>query len=355
MIYKNYMNISELADVQPDRSVIPSHTLTFCEDAVYVAEAIEEDYNRIFQEIGVNELAFYESTGCEIVYEAEEKQGLIQKVVQFFKDLWAKIKAGFEAILLKFQSLSKEVRNQIPNITAQQVKSCNLTNFGKTHDFKIEGEGGTYLLNAKSLLDEIEEEFNKAIRTSSKNEDSKQKGRDIKDKLEKQICKKISGFDVSNVSEMTKKIHEYLLGSEIDATKDWVASNIGMLISIVKQGNSKNVIKKNYQLFKAVIDNCIARLKTREDEMIGYIDSIVAVLKEMVKAAHAANNVVMDVAKRRYSEYRNILLRVAVCLHKKNTSDVPEDKVNPGTALATTREASDISNQVELIESLFEW
>ena len=79
------------------------------------------------------------------------------------------------------------------------------------------------------------------------------------------------------------------------------------------------------------------------------------VLKEMVKAAHAANNVVMDVAKRRYSEYRNILLRVAVCLHKKNTSDVPEDKVNPGTALATTREASDISNQVELIESLFEW
>ena len=133
MIYKNYMNISELADVQPDRSVIPSHTLTFCEDAVYVAEAIEEDYNRIFQEIGVNELAFYENTGCEIVYEAEEKQGLIQKVVQFFKNLWAKIKAGFEAILLKFQSLSKEVRNQIPNITAQQVKSCNLTNFGKTH------------------------------------------------------------------------------------------------------------------------------------------------------------------------------------------------------------------------------
>ena len=337
-----YNNISKLADIQPDRSVIPSHTLTFCEDAVYVAEAIEEDYNRIFQEIGVKELAFYESTGTEIVYEAEEKQAFVQKVVDFFKGIWAKIKAAFENILKKFESLSKEVRNKIPNITAQMVQSCKRDKFGKTHQFNLI-EKETYITNATNYAGDVWDEFDKM--DGSNNQEVKE----VKEKLENDICRKVSGFDVSKVSEMTKKIHESLLGEEVEATKDWVVSNIGTLNGIVKNDDSKKVIKKNYQNFKKFIDEIIKDIRKDKGKAITAADNACFfVMKEIVKATHAANNIVMDVCKRRYSEYRNILLRVAICVHGSKDG-------KPEKQQTASNEAAEVTNRVELIESLFEW
>ena len=66
-------------------------------------------------------------------------------------------------------------------------------------------------------------------------------------------------------------------------------------------------------------------------------------------AANAANNVVMDVCKRRYNEYRNILLRVSVCVQKQGKGEKKQEATGESAAPDVT------ANQVHMIESLFAW
>lgn len=342
-----YQNVQELA-VEADMSVIPAHSLTFCENAIAIAEAVDADYNKLFQSVGIHELAVYESTGEEVVYEAEEKKTLINKVVEFFKSLWAKIKAGFEAILLKFESLKKEVRNRIPNITKEMVMNCDKKSFGKTHEFNID-KNNEYIENAKNFSQVATDEFKKAYGDDGK-DTTKEKLKEKKDELEKRICKEVSGFDVAKVSEMTKKIHEKLLGAEVEATKGYVHNNLSTILGIVKDGNSKDTIKKNYKEFKKLIDNAIKEAKSTEDAKMGIINHLVYILKEIMGAANAANNAVMDVCKRRYNEYRNILLRVSVCVQKQGKGEKKQEEATGESA------APDVTaNQVQMIESLFAW
>lgn len=339
-----YQNVQELA-VEADMSVIPAHSLTFCENAIAIAEAVDADYNKLFQSVGIHELAVYESTGEEIVYEAEEKKTLVNRVVEFFKGLWAKIKAGFEAILTKFESLKKEVRNRIPNITKEMVMNCDKESFGKTHEFNID-KNNEYIENANNFIRNSLAEFDKVLADSnSTKEDVVNK----KKELEERICKEVSGFDVSKVSEMTKKIHEKLLGDEVEATKEYVANNISTIVGIVKDGNTKNTIKKNYKAFKKSMDGIIKNVKQMNDKRLGIVNQAAYVLKETVNAANAANHAVMDVCNRQYNEYRNILLRVSVCVQKQGKGEKKQEATGESAAPDVT------ANQVHMIESLFAW
>ena len=111
----------DLLKVEADMSVIPAHTLTFSENALYVAEAIERDFNEMIKNIGINELAVYESTGMQIVYEGEKLKSFKEAIIKFFQEMWKKIKAAFEAVMVKFNELRKKVNKLLPKNTSSDL------------------------------------------------------------------------------------------------------------------------------------------------------------------------------------------------------------------------------------------
>ena len=72
-----------------------------------VAEA-EANHNAIMKAIGIHELAAFEETGEEIVYESGAASGFIAKVKQFFIKLWDKVKEIFHKFFVWLDSLTKD-------------------------------------------------------------------------------------------------------------------------------------------------------------------------------------------------------------------------------------------------------
>jgi hypothetical protein len=110
-----------------------------------VAES-EANYNAIMQAVGVHELAVFESTGAEMIYEATDVEGFKAKVKQFIRNIWEKIKGLFRkffAMLNSFLKTDKEFINKYKKHLLQV----------DTRDFKYKGFVFTnlsYDLNAAS-------------------------------------------------------------------------------------------------------------------------------------------------------------------------------------------------------------
>ena len=339
-----YENEELLREVQTDMSVIPANTLTFSENALYVAEVVERDFNEMFEAIGVNELAVFESTGMQIVYEGKTLKDFKDTVINFFKQAWAKIKAFFESALVKFQSFSKEVKKMIPEIKESDLAALPKDKtFGKTHEFEELNNSilvlGKYGDNAKDYASKVSDQFEKL---------SKQDGLDSKqiaekaDELEKDICSKVSGIpNVDNSSEMIKAIGKELLGEEVEADCEFVKKNLTTIRNIVVAGSPVKSIKESYKKSRSFIDDQIKTIKGYTDERAKVASSELRVIKSIMHCMNQANGKGLDVAKRQFNEYRNILVRVAIALGKTNKK--------------ATNESTSYSAQLDLIEAAFDF
>ena len=333
-----YENEDIIRAVKTDMSVIPAHTLTFSENALYVAESVERDFNEMFETIGVNELAVFESTGMQIVYEGKSLKDLKDTVIEFFKKLWGKIKAFFEDVIAKFNSLSKEVKKRLPDIGSKDLdKLPDDKKFGRTHNFG-KSRATSYGINAKDFAEEVSNKFEKL---SKESELDSQKVAELANELEEQICSKISGIDgVKTSKEMLDSMTKTLLGDEIEADKKFVKDNFSTIKGIVMNGLTIDVVKKKYKESRQFIDECIKTAKGYTDERAKVASSEIKVLKSIGQCMNQANAKGIDICKRRYNEYRNILVRVAVALGKV-------DSVKEST--------TSYSAQLDLIEAAFDF
>ena len=74
-------------------------------DSAYRIMAENQDnWNAIMEAVGIDELAIYESTGSEIVYEAGNISGIFTKIKEFFKKLLEKIKGIFSKFMTVINS-----------------------------------------------------------------------------------------------------------------------------------------------------------------------------------------------------------------------------------------------------------
>lgn len=64
--------------------------------------------NSIFQACAIQEFAFYEETGEELVYEASNGESFFSKVKQFFVKLWEKIQQIFKKAIMMFNTKAKD-------------------------------------------------------------------------------------------------------------------------------------------------------------------------------------------------------------------------------------------------------
>lgn len=107
-----------------------------CEDffeaglnACYESEC---NLHNILKNIGIAELAVFESTGQEIVYEAGSISGIIEKLKAAASKLWAKIKGIFDKFMAKFKSYGKDDKGFVEKYRAQILA-------GSTAGLKVKG------------------------------------------------------------------------------------------------------------------------------------------------------------------------------------------------------------------------
>lgn len=333
MIYQN------IGDVPTNRSVIPEGCLSFAEQSLYVAEYAEEEFNALFESIGLEELFVFENTGSTILYEGAKLDSFKKKVVTFFQKIFAAIKGAYEKVLDFFEKKRRESVRQLVNIDSSYLKLIkDDQDFGITHEFNISDMDNVFESGAKTMLLDTQDAFNAIVKKPS--DDMKSRAADCRDDLLDKLVAKVSGCTgYSTIGEVRKPLTEKLTGEEVKVTKKWLDKNLGELTNVVKKGTSKRDIQKSYKEEKSTFDKLIKQLKQSKDENIVKVaNEEIAVLKATVTALHSCMNIKIDVCKRRYSEYKVILTKL---------SKLKKESANESYY--------SYSSQQDLVESAFNW
>lgn len=107
------------------------------ETAATIIAQNEANYATIMKSIGIAELAVYESTGAEMIYEGANIKGFFAKVKEFFVKLWNKVKGLFKkffALIGSYTMKDKDFINKYKkdllkvNLKDFTVKGYNYTN-----------------------------------------------------------------------------------------------------------------------------------------------------------------------------------------------------------------------------------
>ena len=90
------------------------------------------NHHAMMKSIGIAELAVYESTGEEIVYEAGTASGIFEKIKAMLKKIWEKMKSLFTKFLAKMQSFGKDDKAFVTKYRKEILQ-------GSTKDLNIKG------------------------------------------------------------------------------------------------------------------------------------------------------------------------------------------------------------------------
>ena len=98
-----------------DYTTVPTYftegNINFQELGIMAAAECRENSNAIIKALGVNELAYLESTGSsEVIYEASGIGGIFEKIKMVFRKIIEKIKKIFHTFIAKMQSVFGNAR-----------------------------------------------------------------------------------------------------------------------------------------------------------------------------------------------------------------------------------------------------
>jgi len=125
-----------LQDDETAEDVAPA-TSDIEETAATIIAQNEANYATIMKSIGIAELAVYESTGAEMIYEGANIKGFFAKVKEFFVKLWNKIKGLFKKFFALIGSYTMKDKDFI-NKYKKDLLKVNLKDFTvKGYEFKV--------------------------------------------------------------------------------------------------------------------------------------------------------------------------------------------------------------------------
>lgn len=335
-----------LSETQVNRSVIPAECGTFYEQSLYVAEHAQIEFNKLFESVGIDELAVFESTGCTIVYEGAKLDEFKSKAKKVMTDIWAAIKHAYENILAFFEKKRKEAMSKLTGLKKDVVDKVvdGEKPFGVTHAFKLDAADSKDAANAAfDLAADIESKFN-AVRGPEANTE---KVNALKEEFASKIVKNICGVEAATFSkEVRKQIHADFMGEEVKVDKAWLSSNFDEVVGVVEKGTTKKAIQASYIEEKKLIDKTIKQLSRVKDENMSTIKTEMSLLKDVVQTLHSFQSIKMDVCKRRYSEYLTILVKL---FNLSNKAEKKDEAANESADLTPE------TTQQDLIENAFNW
>lgn len=254
------------------------------EGAYAIVAESEANYNKIMQAVGVAELAVFESTGTEMVYEAADVKGFFGKVKEFFVNLWEKIKGLFKKFFAMFDSYVKSDKDFV-NKYKKHLLSVN------TRDFKYKGYNFT--IDAVSV-----NKADSAIDKLIPGMDNKEALLKIEDRAE--LVEKMRGAAIGESSleagEFSKELFKKLRSGEDTKEELDNISVTDLLMAISENSNLKKEAEKNFKDIEKSIKEAIKATGKLQDRIIKLVpdksdENMTALRAETIKAAstHVAN------------------------------------------------------------------
>ena len=307
----------EIMEAGINPTLIPSYA-SLNEAVFYLLEDNERNFTDLIQNIGLKELAFYESTGSVLLYEAgsEEEKEAKKGTGNFITKAWANIRTLFERLLSNAKKLFEKVTSAIGG----------LFNKGSDKAKVAKAEGVTKKANYDDLVaavDKIEDGFFDSLKSTAYSYksfggsklDQHDSYFDISKFVDADAIKSAWEISEINPEEVKKKIR----GDEEPITKEAVKSSFKDIFDSVT--NNATQTKEIKTLYGAAKDNFDKRLKdakaaeNNKDEM--------AKLKGLIQASTVIYSAII-------SEYYAVLVRNAKIVLKANAvakkNAKPEEK-----------------------------
>ena len=296
--------------------------------------------------IGVDELAVYESTGVQVVYEGAKLDAFKKQVINVFKNIWSAIKGWFEKVVKFFKDKVKESNKELGSkVTAADIDLLDSEKkFGTLAKFTHCSKKDINMVNDRAgrLANKIAADFDKLIRV-----DDPEALKDTKDEILAAIPRTLADNDaVGTVADMKNKMKEYALGEgSIEVTKDWLRSGINDLNAVVINGADLSDISVAYKDQKKFIDDAIKEFKKiKGDDEVRFAKDKLLCYTNLSNAFHAAHAVLVDVYRKRYVDYKVVLSRVVSAVAKAK-----------GKTTAKNESYESVTTQVDLVAEAFDW
>lgn len=298
-----YSFIKENYEIEDD-FVIPPTCITFAEQADYLAEYTNEVFYDLMEEIGIEELALFESTGSMMVYEGVVSNEIKVKISIALMRIWKAIEKFWASVMKVF---TKDPKDLYSPISKEFIKNIEDKSFGKTHTF-YDKEDVKFADNSWKVYEQSVKVFKKLMNSTASKEDII-KG---KNKIDDILCSTISGLsDCNNIKCIKKNLKTKLIGGEVDANKEFLLKNYKDLYDYVIAGNGKKAVEAAYakerDAFHKIIDSID---KDFDDKFPDVAIQWQGVIVNIINAMHSCYASLADVYNKRYHEYRNILVKV---------------------------------------------
>lgn len=232
------------------------------EGAYHIVAESEANYNAIMQAVGVAELAVFESTGEEMVYEAGDVKGFFGKMKEFFLNLWEKIKGLFKKFFAMFDTYVKNDKDFV-NKYKKDILSAN------TKGFKYKGFNFTLdAIDVQKAGNKIDGLLPDGTPTDKNGmEDFIKK---FEDRVE--LVEKMRGAAVGESSleaaEFTKELFKKLRSGEDTKEEMDNISAHDQLIAISQNSNLKKAAEKQYKDMEKEIKDVINVLEKAEKDLL---------------------------------------------------------------------------------------
>lgn len=233
------------------------------EGAYAIVAESEANYNAIMQAVGVAELAVYESTGYEMVYEAGDVKGFFGKVKEFFVNLLEKIRGLFKKFFAMFDSYTKNDKDFV-NKYKKHLLSVNTRNFKyKGFNFTLDAvdvdkastaiqgviPSGSTSGNISSLQAEIAKSENRV-------------------ELVEKMRGKAIGESSLEAGEFTKELFKKLRSGEDTKEEMDNISVTDQLVAISENSALKKAAEKQYKDLEKTIKEAIKTVEKSQNELL---------------------------------------------------------------------------------------
>lgn len=207
-------------------------------------EGYQNDYalftGALYQDIKEYSMVHEGASVDEIVALQEASiSGFFNKIKEFFKKLWAKIKALFHRFIAKFDSMFMKSGKDL------------LKKYKKEIELKDTSELEIKFQVAKNS-DSMGDIYAKPIEVSVANvSDPKKELEDFDaDEFSCKVVKDFTGMDISNMSDFDKDFHDHLFEDEDDVKWDTIRSEVYEVLENEK--NIKNIEKASHKMDVAI-------------------------------------------------------------------------------------------------------
>lgn len=334
------LTYEEMGKLPADRSVIPSYCESFAESAFYVAEAATRHMNKFFEEVGITELAIFESTGSIVVYEGEKLKAFWDGLGKVWDNIWQAIKRAFEKLINFIHEKQKEAANKvIDKVTVSEIEKISDDKFAKTL-----GKFKYIEYHYKDIQDKIKGNLaDSATKMPNlfdlSDEDARKQSADYVKEVNGIIY---GGSDVKDAESLKAAVKKDCTPEGKDLTKDYLTSNLNSMKDTTK--DLLNSAKEQYNKMKRLVDDNKRNIRKFKDKDMDVARADQRCQLARTMAYNTAIFATYDIAKMLLRQNMSVL-RTAAAFVKA----VKEKKSEKKEETTTSNES------VSFVEEAFQW